>query len=518
MNTYFDYIVIGSGFGGSVSAMRLAEKGYSVLILEQGRDYKDKDFPKSNWNLKKYLWWPFLGFYGFQKLTFTKHANILSGTGLGGGSLVYANTLRIPPDEYFENKHLKKSDLWKNKLDPFYKTASFMLGRVPYPHQNIEDKILHKVAVSMGRESTFEAVHVGVYFGDTLTEKDPYFNGEGPLRKGCIECAGCMVGCRENAKNTLVKNYLWFAQKKGAKILSRTKAYKIDFSNSMYSVSASSLNIGKKTKYSFQSKGIIISAGTLGTIKLLLSQKFKYKTLQNLSALLGHEVRTNSENLSGITLCKEKVNNGVAITSSFQPDEDTSVEVVKFPAKSGALKYFFNMSAGEGSGILRTLKMLGNIVEHPIKFLKLILNFNWANNTVILLIMQKVDNSMKLNWRKGLFGGRLKFDNSGKKKVPAYIQIGQDVLAKYAEAIGGVSQNIILEVMFNTPSTAHILGGCPMGDDISEGVIGKDFQVHAYPNMYVTDGSAIQGNLGVNPSLTIAAQAEYAMSLIPSKQ
>jgi cholesterol oxidase len=458
MSVYFDYIVIGSGFGGSVSAMRLAEKGYSVLVIEQGREFKDEDFPKLNWNLRKYLWWPALGFYGFQKLTFTRHANILSGTGVGGGSLVYANTLRIPPDEYFENQRLKKENNWKNKLAPFYEKASFMLGRTLYPHQNIEDNILKSVASYMGRESTFEPVHVGIYFGDPNIEKDPYFNGEGPLRKGCIECAGCMVGCRENAKNTLVKNYLWFAQRLGAKILSRTKAFKIEYSNSLYSVSTKSISWVYRKKTIFQSKGLIVAAGTLGTMKLLLNQKFKYKSLPNLSPLLGYEIRTNSENLSGITLCKAKVNNGVAITSSFRPDDNTSVEVVKFPDKSGALKYFFNMSAGKGSGLIRSLKMVLNIIKHPFNFLKLILNFNWANNTVILLVMQTVENSMKLSWSKSIFGSKIKFDNSGNKKVPAFIQSGQDVLAKYAEIIEGVPQNIILEVMLNTPTTAHILG------------------------------------------------------------
>ncbi len=517
MEIQFDFIVVGSGFGGSVAALRLAEKGYSVLVLEQGREFKDKDFPKSNWNLRKYLWLPAIGFYGFQKLTFTRHANILSGTGVGGGSLVYANTLRIPPDEYFANSRLKKSENWKDKLTTHFDTASFMLGRTPFPKLNTEDLILQKVAASMGREATFEPVHVGVYFGDPKIEKDPYFNGEGPLRKGCIECAGCMVGCRENAKNTLVKNYLWFAQKKGAKIIPKMKARKIEYSDSVYTITARSVGPGFRKKSIFKAKGLIISAGTLGTNELLLRQKYKYNSLPNLSSLLGNEVRTNSENLSGITLCKEKMNNGVAITSTFRPDDDTSVEVVKFPDKSGALKYFFNMSAGKGSGFIRSMKMFGNMFKHPLNFIKLILNFNWANNTVILLVMQTVDNSMKLKWKKGLFRGGIKFDNSGNKKVPAYIQSGQDVLAKYAEIVNGVPQNIILEVMFNTPTTAHILGGCPMGDSASEGVIGSDFQVHAYPNMFITDGSAIQGNLGVNPSLTITAQAEYALSLISSK-
>ena len=513
----YDYIVIGSGFGGSVAAMRLSGKGYSVLVLEQGKHWNNHDFPKSNWNLKKYLWWPAVGFFGFQKLTFTRHANILTGTGVGGGSLVYANTLRIPPDAYFENDNLKPFGNWKEKLSPFYETAGKMLGRTAYPNLHYEDIALENVAKSMGCHETFEPVQVGVYFGDPQVEKDPYFNGEGPVRKGCIECAGCMVGCRENAKNTLDKNYLWFAVKNGARIIAETKTEKIEFVEGVYTVHARRLTRSVKNRSSFQARGLIIAAGALGTLDLLLKQKFKYGSLPLLSPQLGKAVRTNSETLSAISLNRTKVNNGVAITSSFSPDNQTSVEVVKFPDRSGALKYFFNLSAGKGPGILRLGKMTANILLHPLAFLRMIFNFKWAENTVILLVMQTVDNSMQVLWKRTLFGGKSSLDNGGKKKVPAYIESGQQVLHRYAAETGGVAQNIILEVAFNVPTTAHILGGCPMGHDASEGVVGPNFGVHGYPGMYITDGSVVQGNLGVNPSFTITAQAEYAMHQINNK-
>ena len=517
MENIYDYIIIGSGFGGSVSALRLAEKGYSVLVIEQGKHYSAKDFPRSNWNLRKYLWWPAIGFYGFQRLTFTRHANILTGTGVGGGSLVYANTLRIPPDAYFENPQLKPFGNWKEKLAPQYEKAGKMLGRTPFPHLNTEDITLRDVAETMGCGHTFESVQVGVYFGEKDQEKDPYFNGEGPLRKGCIECAGCMVGCRENAKNTLDKNYLWFAQKKGAKIAAQTRAVKLEHDGEFYTVHTQKLGSLKKQKTIYRGKGLVIAAGTLGTIDLLLKQKYKYKTLPTLSSKLGHSLRTNSETLSAISCNRIKMNNGVAITSSMQPDANTSVEVVKYPDRSGALKFFFNMSAGNGPGWVRLGKMAGNILLHPVAFVRTLLNYNWANNTVILLVMQTIDNSMKMVWKQGIWGGRSKLDNSENKKVPAYIESGQKVLHRYAAQTGGVAQNIILEVLFNVPTTAHILGGCPIGTDSHEGVIAENFEVHGYKNMFITDGSAIQGNLGVNPSFTISAQAEYAMTQIPEK-
>jgi cholesterol oxidase len=514
----YDYLVIGSGFGGSVAALRLAEKGYSVLLVEKGKRWRNEDFPKTNWNIRKYLWIPFLRFYGFQKLTFTRHVNILSGTGVGGGSLVYANTLRIPPAEFFNNEQWQRFNPWEILLKPFYEKASAMLGRTRYPKINEEDALLKEIAEEMGRGETFEQVHVGVYFGDTKTETDPYFDGKGPQRKGCIECGGCMVGCRENAKNTLDKNYLFFAEKVGVRILPETRALKTQHLNGLYHTNLYSVTSIYKRSALIKSKGLILAGGALGTLEFLLAQKFKYGTMPHLSRHLGEGLRTNSETLNAISLTGRKINNGVAISSSFAPDSDTNVEVVKYPDGSGAMKIFFGMSTGPGNGLQRTLGMLANIIRHPWSFLRLLFNFNWANNTVILLVMQTRDNAMKMIWKKTLFGGRMKMDNSGNKKVPAFIEAGQEVMYRYAKKTKGVSLNILPEIVMNVPTTAHILGGCRMGETAEEGVIGSNYEVHAYPNLYVVDGSAVQGNLGVNPSLTITACAEYALSLFPENE
>jgi cholesterol oxidase len=510
----YDYLIIGSGFGGSVAALRLAEKGYSVLVVEKGKRWETKDFPRSNWIIWKYLWIPFLRCFGFQRLTFTRHANILSGTGVGGGSLVYANTLRIPQAQFFNNDQWARFNSWEEKLKPFYEKASFMLGRTINRSLNEEDALLKDIAEEMGRGETFAPVHVGVFFGDTKQEADPYFGGEGPLRQGCIECGGCMVGCRENAKNTLDKNYLWFAEKKGAEIRPGMKALKTNFSDDIYSTVLVSFTSFIKSNYLIKSRGIIMAGGALGTMEFLLKQKYKYHSLPNLSDQLGEGIRTNSETLNAISLTGRKINNGVAISSSFAPDSDTSIEVVKYPDGSGAMKLFFGLATGPGNGLTRTLGMFRNMLRHPFNTLRVLFNFNWANNTVILLVMQSRDNAMKMIWKRNLFGGRMKLENQGAKKVPAYIEVGQEVMHRYAKNVNGVALNILPEIVYNGTTTAHILGGCPMGEDASQGIIGSNYEVHGYPRMYVVDGSAIQGNLGVNPSLTITACAEYAMSLV----
>lgn len=515
----YDYIVIGSGFGGSVSSLRLAEKGYSVLLLEQGKRYEPKDFPKSNWRLSRYLWVPFLRFFGFQKLSFYSTASIMSGTGVGGGSLVYANTLYIPPDEFFKNNSWKKFGDWKKDLEPFYDKASFMLGRVKYSKSNIEDRILRDVSSEMNAEESFDSVHVGVNLDAADTERDPYFNGMGPLRKGCAECAGCMVGCRENAKNTLDRNYLWFAEKLGVRILPETKATRIVYSDNLYHIETkkitSFLRLKKKT---FTARGIVVAAGALGTLELLLKQKYKYGTLPLLSDKLGHELRTNAETLCAVSGANEKLNNGLAITSVFSPDPYTHVEIVKYPDKSNALKWFFGLAVGGGdSSIKRTARLFVKSFTHPWLFLKTVFNFSWSTRLVIFLVMQTTDNAMRMIWKKGIFGGSMKIDNSGQKKVPAFIPVGQEVMERYASKVMGVSQNILLEIFFDRPTTAHILGGCPMSEDKETGVVDNELTVHGYPDFYITDGSVIQGNIGVNPSLTITAMAEYCMSSIPSK-
>ena len=451
----YDYVVIGSGFGGSVAGLRLVEKGYTVLILEQGKRFNPGDFPKTNWNIPKYLWVPALRFFGFQKLSFYPTASILTGTGVGGGSLVYANTLYYPPDEFFRNSSWYRYGDWKKILAPFYDRASFMLGRKKYSKLGIEDKILEEISKEMNAHDTFDTVHVGVNIDGSDQESDPYFNGLGPLRKGCIECAGCMVGCRENAKNTLDRNYLWFAEKMGVEILPGTKAEKISCHDNLYHIETKRItSFFRGRKRVFRAKGIIVAAGALGTLELLLKQKYRYNTLSSLSDKLGFELRTNAE-----TLC----------------------------AVSGG-------------------------------FLKTVFNFSWSTKTVIFLVMQSADNAMKMIWKKNLFGGKMKIDNSGHKKVPAFIPVGQEVMERYARKVSGIPQNILLEVFFNRPTTAHILGGCPMSETIETGVVDKNLKVHGYTNFYITDGSVIQGNIGVNPSLTITAMAEYCLNNIPAKE
>ena len=515
----YDYIVIGSGFGGSVASLRLVEKGYKVLLLEQGKRFNPEDFPKTNWNIPKYLWVPSVRCFGFQKLSFYTTASIMSGTGVGGGSLVYANTLYIPPDEFFSNLFWHRFGDWKKILEPFYDRASFMLGRKKYSKLNTEDKVLEEVSKEMNAHDTFETVHVGVNIDGTEQETDPYFNGFGPLRKGCIECAGCMVGCRENAKNTLDRNYLWFAEKLGLEILPETKAEKISYENKLYQIETTGItSFLKSRKTVFRAKGIVVAAGALGTLELLLKQKYKYVTLPALSDTLGHELRTNAETLCAVSGGFEKLNNGLAITSVFSPDPFTHVEIVKYPDNSNAMKWFFGLSVGSAatSG-RRTWKLLIKTISHPWLFLKTVFNFSWSTRTVIFLVMQTTDNAMKMIWKKGLFGSRMMIDNKGNKRVPAFIPVGQEVMERYARKVLGIPQNILFEVFFNRPTTAHILGGCPMSDTIETGVVDKNLKVYGYPDFYITDGSVIQGNIGVNPSLTITAVAEYCMSQIPSR-
>ncbi|MEX0811205.1 MAG: GMC oxidoreductase [Chitinophagales bacterium] len=513
-----DYTVIGSGFGGSVSAMRLSEKGYNVAVLEKGKRYRTEDFPKSNWNLKKYLWVPIIKFFGFQKLTFFKNVFVLSGVGVGGGSLVYANTHMVPPDAFFNNPswgHLKD---WKNTLAPFYDLAKKMLGTIPYPKFYEEDRLLKEVANDMGRGDTFAKVNVGVYYGDTKKWKDPYFKGLGPQRKGCVECAGCMVGCRYGAKNTLDKNYLYFAEKFGAEVHAETLVTKIEYKDGIYHIhTQSSTSWFGRNKKVYKSKGLIVSGGVLGTMQLLLKQKYELKTMPGISDTLGAQLRTNSESLCGVMGGDRKLNNGVAISTVFNPDNDTHVEIVKFPDHSGALSRLSTIAAGEGNPLVRTSKMIGNIIAHPMQTLRAFFTFNQPRTGIIFLVMQSLDNSMKMIWKKGLFGSGMKISNRGQGKVPAFIPQGQEVMKRYAKKVNGVPMNALTEIMFNMSTTAHILGGCPMGKSKEESVINENFEVHGYPNMHVLDGSVIQGNLGVNPSLTITALSEYAMSQIPEK-
>ena len=514
----YDHIVIGSGFGGSVSAMRLSEKGYDVLVIEMGKRWESKDFPKTNWNIRKFLWAPALRAFGIQRINFLNRIMVLGGAGVGGGSLVYANTHMFPPDEFFNNSAWAHFKDWKSTLAPFYEKARFMLGSTKYEKENREDLILKEIAKDMGREHTYGTVdHVGVYLGDTSKECDPYFNGEGPMRKGCIECAGCMVGCRYNAKNTLDKNYLWFAEKNGAQILPETKVVKVEVVKGIYHIhTESSTSLFGKKKKMFRSRGVVFSAGVLGTMKLLFRSKQDHRTLPDLSDRLGENLRTNSESLCGIAGIEEKMNHGIAISRVFAPDENTHVELVKYSNGSGMMGLLSVIAAGDGPAPVRTLKMLWNFVTGPRKVFN-VLRREFGEHSVILLVMQSLDNALKMKWSKGLFGGRLSVANGADNRVPAYLEVGQDVMHRYAEKTNGVSMNATSEVLFNMASTAHILGGCPMGETKDQGVVDQHFRVHGYENMWILDGSIIPCNLGVNPSLSITALSEYAMDAVPQK-
>ena len=520
MQDKFDYIVIGSGFGGSVSAMRLAEKGYSVLIIEKGKRWKSSDFPSSNWNIRKYLWIPILKCFGFQKLSFFKEVFVISGVGVGGGSLVYANTHMMPRETFYTNPIWSHFKDWKSVLAPYFETARFMLGSEKFTKEYEEDRVLKSVAEDMGRAGSYNRVdYVGVYLGDTKKEIDPYFNGLGPKRTGCIECAGCMVGCRHNAKNTLDKNYLWFAEHLfGAKVVAETVVDKIEVKDGEYFIhtkkSTSWFGTEKKV---YQSNGLVVSGGVLGTLDLLLKQKHLYKTLPGLSDKLGENILTNSEMLSGVVAADRKLNHGIAISSVFNPDDNTHIELCKYPDGSGAMTRLAVMAAGNGTPLVRTAKMIGNILTNPIDFFRSLFNLKVAQTSIIFLIMQSLPNSMKMKLKGGWFGYRLSFGNESGLKVPSYIPIGQDALYRYAEKVKGVPHNAFSEVVFGLASTAHILGGCPMGKIKEEGVVDENFNVHGYTNFYILDGSIMPCNLGVNPSLTITALSEYAMDKIQQK-
>jgi cholesterol oxidase len=513
----YDYIVIGSGFGGSVSAMRLSEKGYKVLVIEQGKRWAAKDFPKSNWNLKKYIWAPALRLFGFLKLNFFKEVFVLSGVGVGGGSLVYANTHMMPKEPFYH--HPGWSDLkdWKNILQPYFEKAKFMLGSSRYNKEHAEDLALKSVAADIGKADTYARVdYVGVYLGPADHATDPYFNGLGPMRKGCTECAGCMVGCRHDAKNTLDKNYLWFAEKYfGAQILAETKVDRINYdaATRTYSIQAQSGLGWIKSRRKFSARGIVVAGGVLGTLNLLLRQKYVYKTLPDLSDRLGENLMTNSEMLSGVMAADRKLNHGIAISSIIDVDENTHVELCKFPDGSSSMYRLATQAAGQGAPPVRVLKMFGNIILHPLKFSRTIFSFNPARNAVILLIMQTIHTAMRMHIRRGLFGWRLNIKNSG--SVPSYISAGQDILYRYAKKVNGVPMNAATEVFFGLSSTAHILGGCPPGKTAAEAVVDSNFRAFGYDNFFILDGSIVPCNLGVNPSLTITALSEYAMAQVP---
>jgi cholesterol oxidase len=513
----YEFIIIGSGFGGSVSALRLAEKGYKVLVIEKGKWFNTDDFPKSNWNVKKWLWIPLIRFYGFFKITFYKHIGILSGVGVGGGSLVYANTLPIPRSKFFEAETWKHLADWQNELAPFYSIARNMLGVTKNPKEEYGDKILHEVSKQIGKENYFELTDVAVYFGEPDKEApDPYFNGDGPARSGCNFCGGCMVGCRHNAKNTLDKNYLYLAQKHGAEIKAESEVFNVivdNIGNSGYTVYWKSSTKLIKQKGSYTCKGIVFAGGVLGTVPLML--KLKQTSLPNISDKLGCAVRTNSESLLGITSSNpdSDFSKGIAISSIVHTDDDSHVEPVRYPSGSGFWRLQVLPMIEGRNVIVRLLRVIWFVIRHPGRTAKLYFVNDWASKTQILLFMQTINSTLK--FEKGLFRMRSKLE---KGKAPsAFIPQSRDLANRFAALSDGTPGALMSEILLGIPTTAHILGGCVMGADREEGVIDKNNKVFGYENMYVCDGSMISANPGVNPSLTITAITERAMSKITPK-
>lgn len=528
----FDFVIIGSGFGGSVSAMRLSEKGYRVLVLERGKRYTASDFPKTNWNIFKYLWLPAARCFGFMGINFLNDIVILNGSGVGGGSLVYASTHIQPPDRFFEAEEWRDLADWKSELMPFYELANRMLGTAENPKLWPADHRLYEIAKELKREHTFTPTPVGVFFGEPgKVVPDPYFNGEGPARAGCIHCGGCMVGCKHNAKNTLDKNYLYFAEKWGAQVQAEANVldirpyYDPQPDDARYQiVYERTTDWVFKRKSSIRARHVIVSAGVLGTMNLLLRCRDETQSLPLLSQRLGVHVRSNSEAFSGATARTGEVDysEGVAITSHFWIDDVTSVEPVRYPRGSSFIR---NLTVPlvdlRGTAWQRLGRFIIHGLKNPYDFLKSRVLPDWSRDTTILMIMQTVENRLNLKRGRNLFTlGRkgLVTEQDSHLPIPTIIDAGGYVVKRFAELSDGATMGSIQELLLNIPTTAHILGGCNIGADADSGVVNTRQEVFNYPGMYVVDGSVIPANLGVNPSLTITALAERAMNLIPPKE
>lgn len=518
LKDHYDFVIIGSGFGGSVSALRLAEKGYSVLVIEKGKHFRDTDYPETNWNLRKWLWIPALKCFGIQKLTFLRHASILSGVGVGGGSLVYANTLPKPKAAFFNRGSWAGLADWETELEPHYKTAWQMLGATVNPKLAESDLALQKLAEKINKSSDFSPTTVAVYFGQAdVTVSDPYFGGRGPDRKGCIHCGACMTGCRNNAKNTLDKNYLHLAGQLGVTILAENKVTSVK-AKSESGKERYSINFSRSTSYfskerSVTSENVIFAGGVLGTIPLML--KLRKSTLPGLSPRLGEMIRTNNEALIINTTTDRELDlyKGVAIGSILETDENSHVEPVRYGKGAGFWRITMMPMVSERNPIKRILRLLITPFKEPITWLKIFFVRDFGKSSAVLLFMQHLDSTLKI--QNGLFGIRSKIEK-GKAPTP-FIPEAHELALKYSEIIKGKPQIMVNEVLAGIPSTAHILGGACMGSSPEEGVINEKNEVFGYPGMYVFDGSMISANPGVNPSLTITAITERGMSYIPKK-
>jgi cholesterol oxidase len=530
-NEIFDFVIVGSGFGGSVAAMRLSQKRYRVLVLERGKRYRDQDFARSTWDIRRYLWLPAARCFGILQISAFRHVVVLHGAGVGGGSLGYANVLMAPSDALFDAPAWRELADWKTLLAPHYATARQMLGVADNPRFGPADTVLQSIAAELGQAHTFKPAPVGTYFGQPGQENqdvsDPYFGGLGPARRPCTYCGACLVGCRHNAKNTLVKNYLYFAEEWGAQVKAEAEVEDIQPLPAGQADGARYVVVYKQStgwpltpRRRVRARSVVLAAGALGTLRLLFRCRDLTRSLPELSPRLGDLVRTNSESLLGVINrgSQTDYSRGVAITSIFQADAVTSVEPVRYPAGSDLMRYLGGPLLKSGGLGRRLFQWAAGIVRHPVDFWRTYFQAGWARRATILLVMQSEDNRFRLRfgrdlllpWRRGLVSLP-----DADHNLLGKLDIGHEVTERFAARTNSIPASTINESLFNIPMTAHILGGCPMGADAGSGVVGIDAQVHAYPGLYVVDGSIVPANPGVNPSLTITALAEYVMSQVP---
>ena len=528
----FDFIVIGSGFGGSVTALRLVEKGYRVAVMEMGRRWTPENLPKTSWSMHRWFWRPGIALRGFFNMRFFRHVTILHGCAVGGGSITYACTMLRPPDNVWDSGSWKGLDDWKSQMPKHYDTASRMLGVTVNRILGPADKLLRKVAESVGVGETFYRTSVAIFQAPEgvqggVTFPDPYFNGEGPERTTCEGCGGCMMGCRHGAKNTLDKNYLYLAEKRGATVFAETRVVDVQpldgatDGSSGYRVSTEkSIAFLMREPRSFTCRGVVFAASALGTMELLFRLKDK-KSLPNLSDQVGRYVRTNSESLIGVRVpdTKDDLSKGVAIGSGIYIDEHTHIEAVRYPKGSDSMSAWCTILTGGRPGPGRIGLWLKNLwvsaIRHPIRTFRIMQPFGWARESVILLCMQALDGHIDMRWERPAFWPFRKMLVSRGERIPTFIPAANKFAEHFASVVGGSPMSMLPEILFDIPGTAHCLGGCVMAASAEKGVVDYRNRVFGYKNMYVCDGSVVSANLGVNPSLTITALTERAMSFIP---
>ena len=529
----YDFIIIGSGFGGSVCAHRLSEKGYKVAVMEMGRRWKPEDLPETSWSLRRWFWRPKLGLRGFFNMRFFRHVTIYHGCAVGGGSITYGATLLRPPAKVWDSGTWASLTDWKASMPQHYATAEYMLGIIENQILGPADHLLKTTAEAVGCGPSFYPTRVGIFQMENAeagrSYDDPFFSGQGPARTPCVGCGGCIMGCRHGAKNTLDLNYLYFAEKHGCRIFPETKVVDVKpLSGSPVGANGYEVHTVRSTTWirrhpqRFTSQAIVFAASALGTMELLFRLREK-GSLPAISTQLGKHVRTNSESLIGARMpgCREDYSQGISIGSGVYIDAHTHIEAVRYPRGSDTMGLLTTVLTdghpGYGRIALWAKNIVTSLLRHPIRSWRLARPWRWARECVILLCMQALDGEIEMDWRRPWFWPFRKFLVSRGEKVAAYIPQANQFARKFAEVAGGTAMSTLPEILFDVPGTAHCIGGCVIADSTTHGVVDSQQRVFGYSNMYISDGSVIAANLGVNPSLTITALAERAMSFVPAK-